>query len=222
MKENHTFEFKQKENLSERAYHEIKEMILNGELKEGEVISINHMTEILGISRTPITNACQKLEFQKFLTIIPKQGVVVNTITVDDIREIYELRAAIESYTAKKAFHNITQKDIEILQESLALQKKLVEEKNVYDFMKEDIKFHKFLLSKYSNTEVFSVLESLYERSFMIGLKSGERTGRLVNNIKEHESIVMALVEKNKKNFVDAIERNIINGYVNLTGNYEF
>ena len=222
MKEKRTFEFKRKENLSERAYHEIKEMILNGKLQQGEVISINSMTEILGISRTPITNACQKLEFEKFLTIIPKQGVIVNAITVDDIREIYELRAAIESYSARRAFHNISEKDIKILQESLALQKKLVEDKNVHEFMKEDIKFHKFLLSKYSNTEVFSVLESLYDRSFMIGLKSGERAGRLMDNIIEHELIVTALEEEDKEKFVEAIERNILNGYINLTGNYEF
>lgn len=220
--ENSILDFKRKENLSERAYIEIKEMILSGRLKQGEAISINSMTELLGISRTPITNACQKLEFEKFLTIIPKQGVIVNTITVDDIREIYELRAAIETYSAKRAFENITEADIRILRESLEIQRRLADEKNVYGFMKEDIKFHKFLLSKYSNTEVFSVIESLYDRSFIIGLKSGERAGRLINNVQEHQVIVEALERGDKEGFIDAIEKNIINGYINLTGNYEF
>lgn len=219
---NSILDFKRKENLSERAYIEIKEMILSGRLKQGEAISINSMTELLGISRTPITNACQKLEFEKFLTIIPKQGVIVNTITVDDIREIYELRAAIETYSAKRAFENITEADIRILRESLEIQRRLADEKNVYEFMKEDIKFHKFLLSKYSNTEVFSVIESLYDRSFIIGLKSGERAGRLINNVQEHQVIVEALERGDKEGFIDAIEKNIINGYINLTGNYEF
>lgn len=219
---NSILDFKRKENLSERAYIEIKEMILSGRLKQGEAISINSMTELLGISRTPITNACQKLEFEKFLTIIPKQGVIVNTITVDDIREIYELRAAIETYSAKRAFENITEADIRILRESLEIQRRLADEKNVYGFMKEDIKFHKFLLSKYSNTEVFSVIESLYDRSFIIGLKSGERAGRLINNVQEHQVIVEALERGDKEGFIDAIEKNIINGYINLTGNYEF
>ena len=71
-----------KENLSEFAYNEIKAKILNGELRQGEAISINAIAEELNISRTPVTNACQKLEFEKLLTILPKQGVVINTISI--------------------------------------------------------------------------------------------------------------------------------------------
>ena len=211
-----------KENLSEKAYTAIKEMIIDGRLKQGEVISINSMTEILDISRTPITNACQKLEFEKFLTIIPKQGVIVNTITIDDARELYELRAAIETYSAKRAFDNITHEDIEILKESLKTQKKHAESGNIYEFMKEDTNFHKFLLSKYNNTQFFSIINTLYDRSFMASLKSGEKSERLLNNLKEHEIIIEALENKNKMAFVEAIEINILNGYINLTGDYEF
>lgn len=215
-------EFNKKENLSEKAYIAIKEMILDGRLKQGEAISINSMTEILDISRTPITNACQKLEFEKFLTIIPKQGVIVNSITIDDAREIYELRAAIESYSAKRAFNNITQEDIIILKESLLIQKEYVKNGDVYGFMKEDTSFHKFLLSKYNNTQFFSIISTLYDRSFMASLKSGEKAERLLSNLKEHEIIIETLVNKNKEEFVKAIETNILNGYINLTGNYEF
>ncbi|MDF2505284.1 GntR family transcriptional regulator [Clostridium sp.] len=215
-------ELQKRDNLSEKAYIAIKEMILSGKLKQGEAISINSMTEILGISRTPITNACQKLEFEKFLTIVPKQGVIVNSITIDDARELYELRAAIESYSAKRAFDNIKQSDIEILKKSLEIQKKYVESGNVYEFMKEDTNFHKFLLSKYNNTQFFSVINTLYDRSFMASLKSGEKSKRLYNNLKEHENIIEALEKKNKHAFVEAIEINILNGFINLTGNYQF
>ncbi len=215
-------ELQKRDNLSEKAYIAIKEMILNGRLNQGEAISINSMTEILGISRTPITNACQKLEYEKFLTIVPKQGVIVNSITIDDARELYELRAAIESYSAKRAFDNIKQSDIEFLKESLEIQKKYVENGNVYEFMKEDINFHKFLLSKYNNTQFFSIINTLYDRSFIASLKSGEKSMRLYNNLKEHERIIEALEKKNKNAFVEAIEINILNGFINLTGNYEF
>ena len=209
-------------NLSEKAYMDIKEMILNGSLKQGEIISINSMTEILDISRTPITNACQKLEFEKFLTIVPKHGVIVNSITIDDAREIYELRAAIESYSAKRAFDKITQEDIEFLKDSLEIQRGHMESGNVYDFMKEDTNFHKFLLEKYNNSQFFSIVNTLYDRSFMASLESGEKLDRLSNNLKEHEDIINALENKDKEAFIDAIEVNILNGYINLTGNYEF
>lgn len=211
-----------RENLSERAYNEIKRMILQGTLEQGEVISINSMTEILDISRTPITNACQKLEFEKFLTIVPKQGVVINTITINDAREIYELRAAIESYAAKKAFYDFRQADIEYLKKSLEIQKSHVENENIYEFMKEDTNFHRFILKKYNNTQFFSIIDTLYDRSFMASLKSGQQTNRLLNNLKEHEEIIEALESRDKEAFVEAIEANILNGYISLTGDYQF
>lgn len=211
-----------KENLSEKAYDSIKEMILNETLKQGEIISINAMTEILNISRTPITNACQKLEYEKFLTIIPKQGVIVNTITIDDIREIFELRAAIESYSAKRAFESITAEDIDFLHKSLETQKKYAENNNVFEFMKEDIRFHRFLLKKYNNSQFITIINTLYDRSFMVSLKSGKKTDRMLKNLKEHEKIIEALENKNKNEFIEAIEINIMKGYVNLTGDYDF
>lgn len=213
---------REKENLSVKAYNVIKDMIIDGRLKQGEVISINSMTKKLEISRTPITNACQKLEFERFLTIIPKQGVIVNSITIDDARELYELRAAIESYSAKKAFNNITKEDIQVLKGSLQTQKKYVNKGNIYDFMKEDTKFHKLLLNKYKNSQFFSIVDTLYDRAFMASLMSGEKSERLLNNLKEHERIIEALENNDKMAFIDAIEINILNGYINLTGNYEF
>ncbi len=210
-----------KENLSEKAYIAIKEMIMDGRLKQGEGISINAMTEILDISRTPITNACQKLEYERFLTILPKQGVIVNSLTIDDIREIYELRAAIESYSAKRAFEHIFEEDIEHLRKSIRKQTEYAQNGNVYEFMREDIHFHKFILEKYNNTQFLTIINTLYDRSFMASLKSGEKKGRLLNNLEEHLKIIEALEEKNRDKFVETIEINILNGFINLTGDYQ-
>ena len=141
-----------KPNLSQTAYIDIKEKIINGELPQGVVISISAVAEALNISRTPVTNACQRLEFEKFLTIVPKQGVIINTITIDDAREIYELRAAIETYSAKRAFDNISSNDIEYLKKSLDKQKQYISVGDIHSFMVEDTIFHKTLLKKYKNS----------------------------------------------------------------------
>lgn len=208
-------------SLSDNAYNEIKNMILDGRLKQGQPISINAMTEILGISRTPITNACQRLEYEKFLKILPKQGVVINSLTLEDVRELYELRAAIETYSAKRAFSHIHKEDIDVLKKSLEKQKKYIQTNDVYKFMKEDTFFHKYLLGKYDNSHFFSIVNTLYDRAFIASLKSGEYPERLEQNIVEHENIVQNLVDGNKEGFVDAVEMNILNGYINLTGNYK-
>jgi DNA-binding GntR family transcriptional regulator len=211
-----------KPNLSQQAYRAIKEKIVNGELPQGVAISISAMAEALNISRTPVTNACQKLEFEKFLTIVPKQGVIINTITIDDAREIYELRAAIETYSAKRAFDFFSPEDIYYLKKSLVKQKQFIDACDIHNFMVEDTIFHKALLKKYKNSQFFSILDTLYDRAFLIGMKVSENSNRLKESYEEHNRIIIALENKDKNAFIEAIERNIISGYISLTGSYEF
>ncbi len=205
-----------KNNLSVKAYEEIKNMILSGELKQGQAISINAMAEQLGISRTPVTNACQKLEYEKLLTVVPKQGVIINTISIENACGIYELRAAIESYNAKRVMDMMTDKDIAVLKESIEKQKKDVSEGDVRAFMDEDHFFHRYILGKNMNEELFSVINQLYDRAYMLGIKNSVSL-RLTESIEEHERVLEALEKKNKQEFADAIEENILNGFRSLT-----
>lgn len=203
-------------NLTQEAYQIIKDKIISGELAPGEFISISAMAKNLGISRTPVTNACQKLENDKFLTIAPKQGVIINVLTIDDAREIYELRAAIETYSARNSFNEFTADDIDLLKTSCRKQKKIIESGNTIEFMKEDTAFHQYLLQKYENSHFFSILNTMFDRAYLIGLKSCKDRERMVSSLQEHELIVRCLEQKDKSGFVNALEENILNGYKNL------
>lgn len=207
-------------SLTQTAYKMIKEKIVNGELKQGDVISISAMAKKLNISRTPITYACQKLENDKFLTIVPKQGVIIHAITINDAREIYELRAAIESYSAKRAFSNITEGDINYLENSYRKQVEAVEQNDIHSFMEEDINFHRYLLNKYGNSQFFSIINNLYDRAFLIGVESCKNSLRLKESLNEHRQIIDCLLKKDKNGFVDNVEINILNGYTSLIATY--
>ena len=201
------------DSLSDKAYAQIKQMILDGQLQQGQLISINRLTELLEISRTPLTSAFQRLENEKFIRIIPKQGVIVNTVTLETAREIYELRAAIESYNAKRAFPQMADTDWTALQQSVARQEVFARQNDVTGFMKEDIWFHKFILHKVSNFEFMSVVDVLFERAYLLGL-SNSAYHRMEQSIAEHRQI---LATKTPQDFADAVECNILNGFRNLT-----
>lgn len=207
------------DNLSKIAYEKIKRMILSGELMQGQAISINSMAESLNISRTPVTNACQKLEFEKFLTILPKQGVLINTISLETAYGIYELRAAIESYNAKRVLDNLTESDIKLLEESIKKQKEYQKESNSLMFMDEDIFFHRYILEKSVNYELLSTINQLYDRAYILGTKNSNST-RMEQSIIEHEKILKAIQNKNKQAFADAIEENILNGFRSLAARF--
>lgn len=204
-------------NLTQAAYKIIKEKIVTGELRQGEFVSISAMAKSLNISRTPVTNACQKLEHDKFLTIVPKQGVIIKVITIDDAREIYELRAAIETYSAKNSFSSFTKEDIDYLECSYSKQVCAVEKNDPQLFMLEDTTFHKYLVSKYENAQFFSVLNILFDRAFLIGLNSCKNPLRLAESLREHKEIIDCLKKEDKHGFTEGIEKNILNGYISLT-----
>lgn len=212
---------KERETLTEKAYRIIKNDILYGKFKQNEVISINALSDELGISRTPITNAFQKLELEDCVTVLPKQGVFVKPITITETREIYELRAAIETFSAKRAFDMINEENIEWLKESVKKQKKFLDDENYQSFMVEDVDFHKYILDIYKNSKFKNIIDNLYNKALMLGIIGSEMEGRAIAAIHEHEQIISALEKKDKESFVTAIEDNVINGYVNLTGNYK-
>lgn len=206
----------QNKNLSQMAYEQLKQMILSGELKQGQAFSINAMTERLQISRTPITNACQWLEREKLLTILPKQGALVNTISIETACGIYELRAAIESYNAKRVFDLLDQRDIAFLEASIEKQKVHAAAGRIKEFMDEDSAFHRHILEKNRNEEILSTIDGLYDRAYMLGITNSKGM-RPTRSIEEHVKMLDALKGRDAQGFANAVEENILNGFRNLT-----
>lgn len=206
-----------KKNYTEMAYSYIKDKIIRSELKSGEVLSISALAENLNISRTPVNNACQRLEAEKLLTIVPRQGIVVKSASIKDFRHLYEMRAAIETYAAKLAFSQITERDIGILKEIMVAQKKALSPIDEYAFMIEDMKFHRFLVSKCGNPRFIDILANLNDQALIAGIKNSASHKRIYLAFEEHQKIITALEQNDKGAFILAIEENIISGYTSLT-----
>lgn len=205
-------------DLVSQAYAYIKHKIVINELKSGDALSISALSKELGISRTPITAACQRLEYDGFVNIVPKQGVVVRFLTVNEARDITELRAAIETYSAKRVFNVIDEEDIANLEEGFIRMDKSRD--NLYQFMLEDTGMHKYLLGKGSNGQFLSIVDNLYDLSVLIGLMTGQDPARLDDILQEHRNIIDALIDKDRDRFVRSLDINIMNGFISLSGQY--
>ncbi|MEY4339336.1 MAG: hypothetical protein RLZ14_1186, partial [Actinomycetota bacterium] len=90
-------------SLSERAYHEIRRMIVRLELAPGAVVRDDELQARLGLGRTPIREALQRLERDQFVTVIPRRGVFVSGIDVSELAVLYETRATLEPYAMRLA-----------------------------------------------------------------------------------------------------------------------
>ena len=90
------------ENRKEQAYSEIKGRILAGRYRPGEIFSESAMVADLGISRTPIREALVRLEQEGLIRVIPKCGVAVRTLTLSDLKALFEMRRVLEPYVIRR------------------------------------------------------------------------------------------------------------------------
>ncbi|MGH2819327.1 MAG: GntR family transcriptional regulator [Actinomycetota bacterium] len=97
------------------------EMIFNGELEPGSALGEIEITELLGVSRSPIRDALRQLEESGLIEVVPTSGRrVVRRFDVDDIYELYTIRVALESLSVRHAAERITVAQLRNLESLLA------------------------------------------------------------------------------------------------------
>lgn len=88
---------------AQRAYQHLRTQLLTGQYGPGTRIRYGPIGKQLGMSATPVREAIGQLANEGFVTLIPQLGAVVREISLSEMRELYELREAIEPYAAAKA-----------------------------------------------------------------------------------------------------------------------
>ena len=82
------------------AYDRIRQLVVSGELSPGTLLSQRKIADELSLGHTPVRAAMASLAREGWLTVIPRRGTFVNTVTRADLREIFEARMALESTAA--------------------------------------------------------------------------------------------------------------------------
>ncbi len=90
-------------SLSQQAYSQLRRMIVHLDFAPGDVLREDDLREQLGIGRTPIREALQRLERDHFVTVVPRQGIFVTGIDVSELSMLFETRSVLEPYAARLA-----------------------------------------------------------------------------------------------------------------------
>src|SRR6184192_3664132 len=96
------------ENLSARVYNQFKNLILCNEILPGQKLHHQHLSERLGVSRTPVREALTRLVQEGYVTFLPNRGFTCKEIRMQEAEELYELREALEAFSVEKAIANLT------------------------------------------------------------------------------------------------------------------
>ena len=151
------------ESLSEQAYRLIRQKIVRLELAPGAIIREDVLQQQLGIGRTPIREALQRLARDQFLVVIPRRGMIVSNIDVAELSMLYETRAILEPYAARLACQRGRQEHWQQMREVLdsAAKPKITAQDQIHF----DAQCHEIVWAAAGNRFLTDTLDVLYAQS---------------------------------------------------------
>ena len=190
----------QHENLDQKVYQVIKEMIMNRQLLPGEKIPQESLASELGISRTPLVSALKFLEQEKLVEARPRRGYFVRLFTKEEMLSIFELREVLEGLAARRAAGHITDPQITSLNGFFSKFKSVGTIDDYKGYSREDRRFHFFVMDIGAKEFLKSILLTTNIISFSYQVPSSEGLIRPPSEtLVEHEAVIDAISHRDAK-----------------------
>ncbi|MGI6128939.1 MAG: GntR family transcriptional regulator [bacterium] len=193
----------------EKAYKLIKETIIARTFAPGQFLSENELSRAFGVSRTPIREALQTLEVEGFVRLIPRKGAQVAGISIKDVDEVYELRLVLERLAGQKLIQRQDEISIQIMNDVLKTQVRIMEENDPVKFISADREFHLALIRAARNERLYRFYDGLRDHMLRLGIEAVQSPGRYVEVIEEHRAVMAGLEEGCYEAFAQAIGEHI-------------
>ena len=184
----------QHENLDQKVYSILKDMIMERKLLPGQKIPQEKLARDLGISRTPLIGALKFLEQDKLVESVPRRGFFVRLFSKEEMVYIFELREVLEGLAARRAAAKVS--DSQII-ELNSFFKHFADQKNISDvkeYAREDRRFHSFVIDVGAKEFLKSILQTTNIISFSYQVLHTEGLVRPPNEtIQEHLAVIAAI-----------------------------
>jgi DNA-binding GntR family transcriptional regulator len=154
--------------LGQEAARLLGEMIIRGELEPGERLVEEKLADRLGVSRTPLREAFQRLESKGLVQKRPRGGYVVRPLTADEVEEAVDIRTCLESYAARLAARRRNEEALSRMGEAVTAFEDALGEQDEAALMEINSAFHEALLDAADSRllrHVMSELEAIVERT---------------------------------------------------------
>lgn len=215
-----THEIENNLNNVDKAYFLIKEKIQQCKYLPGQFLSEKEIVDELGLSRTPVREALGRLEGEKKIKKIVNKGIMIEEISLLKLKKIYEIRLVLESYAIKEALKYIKEDDIEFLKDLYNEMELETYLESIQGVFKRGANIHTYI-SKMSNNEIlYSMIKNLREECYrgnvyymlrsLDVLSKEERALKCQNILEGHKVLIEALIEKNEKKALAALEKDLV------------
>lgn len=181
--------------LKTRAYDLLRSWILSNDLPPGSFLAERQLAIQLGMSKTPVKMALERLQQEGFVTISPQQGILVRDLTVQEIEDQYELCEALESFTLRTLAGRLTSPQIEQLRAGLRLQDAARRRNDVRNWVSLNSEFHLLFAEFLGNEEIRRISAQMRDKmQRMITRVLQLQPARIDSSYEEHVAISEAVI----------------------------
>lgn len=176
--------------LVEQLVNYFAEAILGGTLKGGERLVENEFQKHLGISRSPLREAFRELEKRGLVTIMPRKGTFVRTMTGKDLEETIPVRAVLEGLALKEAYHKITEPELAEARKALDKMRKCMHKSDQRTYWEEHVKFHDVFIGASRNDVLIGLLLPLRTKTLWYRFALHRHEKNLEESLQSHQELL--------------------------------
>lgn len=181
---------------AEVAYAALRGIIRAGRFPPGHVLSEGGLAAEVGVGRTPTRDAVTRLAHEGLLVRMPKRGVMITSLSPEDVRDLYEVRASLEATCMTKAVENMSEDELDDLDGIVTRAEQEVAAGMTWrDYREEDRRFHETLWAASRNRRLYNLLSDLHDAAVLDPWfrKITDMAVQTQRSIDEHRTIVAAI-----------------------------
>jgi len=177
-------------SLVESIVEDLQDKIIRGHLEPGQRMVEAELCGKMGISRSPLREAFRILESQGFLAHEPRKGMHVSRVSLEELENIYVIRANLESLATKLAVKN---GDAGVLEELRKLHREMIRAADQSDtraYHQLNLKFHEVLTLASLNKRLIELIDNFVKQTNRYRFVVFSTPGKLRSSIKNHEDLI--------------------------------
>lgn len=198
-------------SLTEKVYQNLRSDILSGTFRDREELRETALAKTYGVSRMPVREAIRQLALEGLVDTIPNRGAYVHNIHGKDVKDVYAIRSLLEGLAARWAVENITDEQIEAMEEVLYMseyyrKKELWEQVYVCDN-----KFHDLMYAASGSHLLEHMLRTFHEYVQQVRKSALQDEKRAKSSFEEHAAILEAIKSRKADEAADLAKQHIDN-----------
>ncbi|MBB5132108.1 DNA-binding GntR family transcriptional regulator [Thermocatellispora tengchongensis] len=196
-------------SLTQQVIDSVREAILSGELRPGELYSVYQLAAQLNVSRTPVREAMLRLAEAGMVRFERSRGFRVLRRDPREIAEVFHLRLLLEVPAARLAARRAGPELVESARAELEAMRAAAKDHDEPRFMRHDRAFHRLLLTAGANRKLVGMVDNLRDATITLGASTVDRSRSLADIAEEHEPILAALEARDPEAVAGAMRAHV-------------